>query len=394
MYIRDNDLLRTTNASASLGEDPFSKAKHKEHHVLLRDCTRHGKNVDRRFASHSLTWGSPANSRYNECSVVKAWPITKRATMSYDITYSTVGSLNTVLHFNTSCCGSQSRVCGGSDVCLVAAEALQTWSWVTCHWKGKLFRSARTWSQNPTTQFRNLSPLRIPRYQNWIVDSGSGYEPLISPNLPLSASWSHLAFVFEHPVYSGWSQSSRASRIAPPTAASLVQHWIRWVVVATLLSAAPTEIYKHGWPSHSFKRNKSQPVNPKNEPKTKKSQKIQRNSKSPQTLFLFSWGPPFVPSSSFCSVNMEAETATPTDVGTAKTNRQPPNSYSDTAAPTAIGPTPAKRRSCAEPAKRGSSAAPRRARPKTTSFSPKVCLMGNHKKTGKTMEMKDKTDKT
>lgn len=160
-------------ASASVGEDPFSKAKHKQHHVLLRDCTRHGKNVDRRFASHSLTLGSPANFTYecNECSVVKAWPITKRATMSYDITYSTVGSLNTVLHFNTSCCGSQSLVCGGSDVCLVAAEALRTWSWVTCHWKGKLFRSARTWSQNPTIQFRNLSPLR-PRYQNWIVDSG------------------------------------------------------------------------------------------------------------------------------------------------------------------------------------------------------------------------------
>lgn len=144
MNIRDDDLLRITNvhytfhnmnispcslkrfASASVGEDPFSKAKHKQHHVLLRDCTRHGKNVDRRFASHSLTWGSPANFTYNECSVVKAWPITKRATMSYDITYSTVGSLNTVLHFNTSCCGSQSLVCGGSDVCLVAAEALRT----------------------------------------------------------------------------------------------------------------------------------------------------------------------------------------------------------------------------------------------------------------------------
>ncbi len=151
-------------ASDSIGEDPFSKAKHKQHHILLRDCTRRGKNVGRRFACHSLTWGSPANlaTNDNKCSgVFKAWPIAKRATLSYDITYSTVGSLNTVLHFNTSCCGSQCLVCGGSDVCPVA-EALRTWSWVTCHWKGKLFRSARTWSQNPSTNFAIWVHLEYP----------------------------------------------------------------------------------------------------------------------------------------------------------------------------------------------------------------------------------------
>ena len=86
----------------------------------------------------------------------------------------------------------------------------------------------------------------------------------------------------------------------------------------------------------------------------------------------FTFHPKF--SSSFFSVKTEADTANPTDPGTASNNRQPPNSYNDTAAPTAMGPTPAKRSTCAAGAKRGSSAMPRRARPKTTSFSPKVCL--------------------
>ena len=83
---------------------------------------------------------------------------------------------------------------------------------------------------------------------------------------------------------------------------------------------------------------------------------------------------PSCPASNFFSVRTEADAAKPTDPGTASSSRQPPNSYKDTTAPTAMGPTPAKRNICAAGAKRGSSAIPRKAMPKTTSFSPKVCL--------------------
>ena len=55
------------------------------------------------------------------------------------------GSLNTVLHFRTSCCGSQCLVCGGSDCPPGAQQPFFTWICVTSQWRGKLFRSALTW---------------------------------------------------------------------------------------------------------------------------------------------------------------------------------------------------------------------------------------------------------
>ena len=59
--------------------------------------------------------------------------------------FARAGSLNTVLHFRTSCCGSQCLVCGGSDCPLGAQQPFFTWICVTSHLRGKLFRSALTW---------------------------------------------------------------------------------------------------------------------------------------------------------------------------------------------------------------------------------------------------------